>query len=125
MFDLDEHPRVPEAIELAQRNEINVVASNPCIELWLILHHEEQTAHIDPKAAQRRARELLDCGKHLTSDALAALDPLYRDAARRAKQLDRKHADDGSPLRNNPSTDVWRLVDRIRNGNLRVERDPA
>jgi len=119
MFDFDEHPHVPEAIALAQRNEINVATSNPCAELWLILHHEQQTAYIEPHAAQRRARELLGCGKHLTSDALAALDPLYADAVRRAKQLDRKHAGDGSPPRSNPSTDVWRLVERICKSNRR------
>jgi RloB-like protein len=117
VFDFDVHPHVPEAIELARRNEINLVASNPCIELWFILHHEDQTAHIEREAAQRCSAELLGCGKHLTSDALATLDPHYADAVRRAKQLDGKHAGDGSAPRTNPSTDVWRLAERILNSN--------
>lgn len=119
VFDCDVHPYVPEAIELAHKNEINVAMSNPCVELWFILHHAEQTAHIERHAAQRRSAELLGCGKNLTSVALAALDPLYADAVRRAKQLDCKHVGDGSPPRNNPSTDVWRLTERIRDNNRR------
>lgn len=117
VFDFDVHLHVPEAIELARRNEINVAASNPCIELWFILHHEDQTAHIEREAVQRRAAELLGCGKHLTSDALATLGPHFAEAVRRAKQLDGKHAGDGSPPRSNPSTDVWRLAERILDSN--------
>ncbi len=119
VFDFDVHPHVQEAIELAGRHEINVAASNPCIELWFILHHEEHTAHIERDIAQRRSAELLGCGKHLTNVALAALDPLCADAVRRAKQLDRKHAGDGSLPRSNPSTDMGRLADRIRSSNRR------
>lgn len=119
VFDFDVHPHVPEAIELARRNEINVAASNPCIELWFILHHEEQTAHIERDTAQRRSAQLLGCGKSLTGVALTALDPRYGDAVRRAKQLDRKHAGDGSPPRSNPSTDMRCLAERIRSS---VER---
>ena len=42
MFDFDVHPQVPEAIELARRNEINMAASNPCVELWFLLHQRNR-----------------------------------------------------------------------------------
>jgi hypothetical protein len=87
--------------------------------LWFTLHHEEQTAHIERRATQRHAEELLGCGKSLTGAALATMSPLYGDAVRRAKQLDRKHVGDGSPPRSNPSTDVWRLTERIRSSDRR------
>lgn len=114
VFDFDVHPYVRDAIELAHVNDIEVAASNPCIELWFVLHHEEQTAHIERQAARRRATDLLGCGKHLTREALQALDPLYAEATQRAKRLDQKHFGDGSPPRSNPSTDVWRLAARLR-----------
>jgi hypothetical protein len=119
VFDFDVHPQVPEAIELAHANEIDIAMSNPCIELWFVLHHAEQTAHIERDTAQRRSAELLGCGKHLTKGALTTLNPLYVNAVRRAKQLDRKHVGDGSPPRSNPSTDVWRLAERILSSNRR------
>jgi hypothetical protein len=114
MFDRDIHPNVPEALELARRNGVEVVMSNPCIELWFILHFEDQTAAIDRHPAQRRSAELLGCEKNLTVAATDSLYGRYDDARRRALALDSKHEGDGSPPRSNPSSDVWRLVDHAR-----------
>jgi hypothetical protein len=114
MFDHDEHPNVPQALTLAANSGINVVMSNPCLELWFILHLEDQTAAIDRHTAQHRSSELLGCKKNLTPAALERLYTHHGDARRRAQQLDAKHLDDGSPPRSNPSSDVWRLVDQIR-----------
>ena len=40
----------------------------------------------------------------------------FETARQRARALDECHAGNGSPPRSNPSTDVWRLVDRLRTG---------
>jgi hypothetical protein len=45
--DVDEHPKLREAIELAVRNDIKLAISNPCIELWFLIHFEDQFAYID------------------------------------------------------------------------------
>ncbi len=114
VFDVDEHSHLAEAILLAENNGINVAVSHPCFELWFILHYEDQTAHIERHPAQVRAKELLGCGKALSPDALNALADRYDDAVKRAKALDKKHEGDGSPARYNPSSEAWKLVDRIR-----------
>lgn len=114
VFDRDRHPKVSEAIALAQQHGIRVAMSNPCIELWFILHYEDQTAHIESAKAQRRSHELTGCEKALTVSALKHLEAHYASAAKRAKALDKKHAGDDNPPRHNPSSEVWRLVDRIR-----------
>lgn len=114
VFDRDEHPYIPEALEKAAGNGIGVVLSNPCVELWFVLHFADQTAHVERDVIQRRSRDLLGCDKSLTSDALAVLSDLYDDAKQRAQHLDSKHAADGSPHHSNPSTNMWQLVDRIR-----------
>lgn len=113
VFDRDAHPNVDEAIELAAGHGIGIVMSNPCIELWFILHFEDQTAHIERKEAQRRSAELLRCEKTLTSTAAETLMANHEQARRRAKALDKKHVGDNSLPRSNPSSDVWRLVDRM------------
>lgn len=113
VFDFDMHPSVSEAIALATANDISIAASNPCIELWFILHHRNQTAHIERHDAQRQSAALLGCEKILSSQALAVLDPLYAEATDRAQALDRKHEGDGSPPRSNPSSDVWRIAERL------------
>ncbi len=114
VFDRDEHPNIPEALELAAAKGIRVALSNPCIELWFILHFADQTAEIHRHAAQERAEQLLGCGKTLTRSATDTLYERHDDARTRAKALDAKHDGDGSPPRSNPSSDVWKLVDRAR-----------
>ncbi len=66
VFDVDEHPNMPEAAQLARQHGINLAVSNPCLELWFILHFENCSTYIDRKDAQRRSRDLLNCDKVLT-----------------------------------------------------------
>ena len=51
VFDVDEHPKLPDARQQARDNDIYLAVSNPCFELWLLLHFRDQTAHIERKAA--------------------------------------------------------------------------
>ena len=113
-FDIDEHRRVPEAIDMAQGNQIRLAISNPCIELWFLLHFTDQRAHIAKERAQSESKNLLKCGKNLSSEALTSLEDHFETAQRRAQSLDRKHELDGSPSRTNPSSNLWELVERIR-----------
>jgi hypothetical protein len=103
VVDVDEFDIAAAAQEGARRG-IELAVSDPCFELWLLLHYEDCTAHLDgyPAAAQRLR-------KHLPAYDKASLD--FRDfvggvpaAVKRAKGLD--------PERN-PSTGVWRLVERV------------
>ncbi|KAA3510074.1 RloB family protein [Agrobacterium rosae] len=41
MFDRDEHDKVKETIDNFKKAGIRVAYSNPCFELWLILHYED------------------------------------------------------------------------------------
>jgi hypothetical protein len=116
VFDIDEHPNVGRALELAASSGVSVSVSNPCVELWFLLHFQEQNAAIERHEAQRKAAEYLSRGKTPTSAALAALFSQYEDARRRAQTLDRKHELDGSPPRSNPSSNAWRLIETIRQG---------
>ncbi len=79
-----------------------------------MLHFQDQHASIHRSDAQRISAERIGCGKILTPIALDQLIAYYQDARQRAWHLDKKHELDGSPARTNPSSDVWRLIDRIR-----------
>ena len=116
VFDVDTHPYLTEALQLAAAEGIGIALSNPSVELWVILHFESQTAYLNTEAAVRKAAALLGCGKTPTPSALEQLIDRYSDAKERARQLDIKHENDGSPLNSNPSTNVWRLVEVIRTG---------
>lgn len=116
VFDVDEHPKIPEALDLASANSINVALSSPCLELWFILHFQNQTAYLDRREAQRRSKALLGCDKALTQAALDLLVENYQFAKTRAKALEVKHIGDGSAQPWNPHSQVWKLVDQIVGG---------
>ena len=116
VFDTDEHKRLAQAIEEARQSGIEVSVSNPCIELWLVLHARDHTAHIHRHDVQRLSRELgLTDGKKIADTAWGALVEAFETAKQRAQTLDERHAGNGSPRRSNPSTDLWRLVERLNN----------
>ena len=113
VFDVDEHPKLGEAVELAAANDIRLAITNPCLELWFRSHFEDQFAYLDRREAQRKAKEHTGCHKALSQEALAALDARFEDAKTRAIRLDEKHSGDQTPAPGNPSSDVWRIIESI------------
>jgi hypothetical protein len=59
VFDVDEHPNLAEAKQQALANELHLAVSNPCFELWILLHFQDQRAH------QGRAWIQAACRRHL------------------------------------------------------------
>ena len=117
VFDTDEHKKLAQAMEDARQSGIEVAVSNPCFELWLVLHVQDQTAYVHRHDVQRLSNELdLTDGKHIADTAGDTLVEAFETAKQRAQALDARHARNDSPPRSNPSTDVWRLVDRFGNG---------
>jgi hypothetical protein len=112
VFDVEwprNHPGLSEAIERARLNDIRLAVSNPCFELWLILHFEDQGAWLDNDTA-RRARRTLDGSSDKGLDA-AKYMPLAGDAARRAAELDVRHQRNGTAFPDdNPSSGMHRLL---------------
>jgi hypothetical protein len=111
VFDIDEHPGVSEAKQQARDNGIELAISNPCFELWVLLHFRDQRAHIGRAVVQR------DCGKYLPGYEkdvpFAKLRPKYEDAVRRATALDawqQNRRCEGS----NPSTGIHKLTEKLR-----------
>lgn len=114
MFDIDEHPHVNRAIQTAADNGIGIAVSNPCLELWYLLHFREQTGWIERHAAQSDVATFITKGKSLSTGDLDRLIALFPQARGRAKHLATLHEANGNPPGDNPSSTVWTLVDCIR-----------
>jgi len=115
--DTDEHKKLREAIEDARQSGIEMVVSNPCFELWLVLHAHNQTGYIHRRDVQKLSETLgLTNGKKIAETAQNTLLDTFALAKDRAQALDALHAGNDSSKRSNPSTDVWRLVDELRDG---------
>lgn len=117
IFDVDDVSKqsIEKIRTRASANGIKTATSNPCFELWLVLHKENRTAYISSSKIQKRAESLgLVKGKKVAADGWSYLFDNYEDAKARAISLDNMHQQNGSPPRSNPSSDVWRLVDILR-----------
>lgn len=112
VFDVEwpkNHPGLSEAIRQAHDNDIKLAVSNPCFELWLILHFQDHAAWLDNAAARRLRRQLdgaldksLDPGRYM---------PHVTDAARRAADLHVRHQRDGVTFpQDNPSSGMHLLI---------------
>jgi RloB-like protein len=115
VFDVEwprNHPRLREAIDQARQNSIEVAVSNPCFELWLILHLQDRTAWLDTEDAEALRRSLDGAsGKGLDP---AIYLPLIDDATQRAIALDDRHMRNGTIFpHNNPSSGMHRLMTSV------------
>ena len=115
VFDRDEHPNYPEAVELCRNRGIRVARSDPCFELWLILHERDYDGLSDRHEVQAELRRLrpeyeIDGRKTPDCDDMVTR---VEEAERRGKdQLQRREEED-RPY-GNPSTTVGKLTKKIR-----------
>jgi hypothetical protein len=113
IFDVDDHKTLDKALILAEAEGIQIALSNPCLELWFVLHTEDQTAFVHRSKIQKRSKALYGFEKKPTQDDLDFLQRGYVAAMTRAQALDIRHEGNGSPQRSNPSTSVWALVEKL------------
>jgi hypothetical protein len=113
-FDRDQHPRFKEAVNLCKEHGVGVAQSNPCFELWLILHIEEFDRPDSRHAVQLRLSKL--CKDYKPRRKTMAFNQLLANIAlaekRGMEQLERRNKE-GKP-NGNPSTTVGRLTAAIR-----------
>lgn len=114
LFDRNEHPNIEAVIQKARNNNIKTAITNPCFELWLVLHQENQSGYVSKENIQKRSQSLgITEGKHLSETGKKLLREKYEDAKRRAQRLEKQHIGNGSKSWENPSSQVWKFVDRL------------
>ncbi|WP_419316981.1 RloB family protein [Caulobacter sp. ErkDOM-E] len=112
VFDCDEHPRRKEALEEARVHGIGVAYSDPCFELWGILHLQEFDAPLDRHKMQSSFEKVAPNydkkkGKEIS---YRELKDGYADACIRSKRLRERRQQDGGQT---PYTDVDLLTEFI------------
>lgn len=115
VFDRDEHPRYQEAVSLCQQHGVHVARSNPCFELWLILHERDYDRPNSRKRVQSDLEQLRP-EYHARRGKTPDCDDLVKRVVKaegRAKRQLRNRELDGSPF-GNPSTTVGLLTRQIR-----------
>jgi hypothetical protein len=115
VFDVEwpkNHPNLKQAIRLAAEHNVGLAVSNPCFELWLILHFKDQTAFMNTSDAERKSCKLDGrAGKRI--DASRYMEHRHV-AAGRAATLAKRHEQNGSSFPNdNPSSKMHDLLAAI------------
>lgn len=115
VFDVEwpkHHPDLPAALALARDHGIFVAISNPCFEIWLILHYTYHAGFLENDEA-RRLRHALDRSRGKGLDP-ALYMPRRGDAVRHAQLLARRHAHNGTVFpHDNPSSGMHALVTSV------------
>lgn len=105
VVDVDDFD-IEEAVAAAKAARISLAVSNPCFEVWLILHFDKCMAELSSaKEAVARLRKCLPSYEKGEFDFAIFADGVHR-AVERAKALEERGAV-------NPSTGVWRLVEVV------------
>ncbi len=117
VFDRDDHEHYHSAIELASKNNVRIAASDPCFELWLVLHF------VDYSSSQHRSKLKKQCEEvcpGYTADRKKVPDhsqvlPLVFDAERRSEILREQCRKAGTET---PTTNVDELTRCMRSARL-------
>jgi len=113
VFDIDEHPHIHEAREMADANGISLAISNPCFELWLILHLRNSPGMMHRHDIRKEVEKFMpNYNKHIDFGRYASG---YESAVERAKKLEVLACEVGEPGRN-PTTNVYELTELILKG---------
>jgi hypothetical protein len=110
VFDVDQHTRLQDAIQKAAAASIDLAISNPCFELWILIHFREQWAFITGAAAQSAVRQFIPgYSKQIDYSRLESKGAL---AITRAQKMALRAEEAGNRV-GNPSTGVWLLVSKL------------
>lgn len=118
VFDRDEHTEFDTPIQHAEANGIKVAYSNPCFELWGLMHYRLMDAPIHRHSAQRELNKVHPHYHHEENPVFDVpnLDgDLYEKALQNAKRALIRRKEEGNH-RGNPSTTVDWLTETIRKG---------
>lgn len=111
VFDVDDHPALGEASVMARDNDIRLAISNPCVELWLLLHFSENPGMQHRDTIRQKLKEHVpEYDKHV---GYATYSVGYSQAVTRARRMDDDARAAQEPHRN-PTTGVYELTELIR-----------
>ncbi len=110
VYDKDVHENIHEAHKQAEDNGFKIAFSNPCFELWILLHYEDQRAEIDRHACQRQAREYIPEYEKGMKGVFNIIKKHQNDALKRAPNLRDENNKNDKKETDNPSTTVDKLI---------------
>ncbi len=113
--DTNKNKIIEEAIQLARKNNIKIITSSPCFELWFLLHYDYTTANMDSEEVIKRLKEYYpkyEKNINIYPDIIKEIDL----AIDRAKKLEKYQTDNNrriGTVEANPNTEVYKFVEYL------------
>ncbi len=120
VLDVDDHAHLTKALKEAKKNKFIPIVSNPCFELWYLLHFPNYSTR--PQTPKLLEKEL---GKLLGTKYDKGFSKIYEllntegseeEAIKKAEKLKtyaQKHTNN-QDITANPSTEVFQLIEHLR-----------
>lgn len=119
-IDTDMNPekqdQIDVAIELAKRQQIEVILSNPCFEIWFLQHFRYSTKAYTASADVIKELRTYIPNYKKNAGIYVDIRKWQVDAVKRAKRLEKYHTELGRRRRDmacNPSTEVYKVLEVI------------
>lgn len=119
IFDTDIDPNknkiIDEAILLAKKNNIRIITSSPCIEMWFLLHYDYTTSNMDNEEVIKRLKEYYpkyEKNINIYPDIIEKIDI----AIEHAKKLEKYQIDNNRRIGTvdaNPNTEIYKVVEYL------------
>lgn len=119
IFDTDTNPDknkiINEAIQLAKKNNIKIITSSPCVELWFLLHYDYTTSNMSNEEVIKRLKKFYpkyEKNVNIYPDIIKNLDK----AIERAKKLEKYQLDNNRKIGTveaNPNTEFYKIVEYL------------
>lgn len=116
-MDLNKNKIINDAIKMAKENNVKVITSTPCVELWFLLHYEYTTANMSNDDVIKRLK------KHYPKyekniDIYSDINQNVYEAIHRAEKLEKYQLDNGRKIGTveaNPNTEMYKIVKELEN----------
>ncbi len=110
LYDRDEHPCYYKAGIICRDNNIHIAASNPCIELWFILHETDYDKVVDRKKLQKACEKICNFSSKSKDTDFNKLVESYELATKRAEDKYAARESEKDKQLNPPYTTFFRLI---------------
>lgn len=113
--DSNKNTIIEEAIQLAKKNNINIITSSPCIELWFLLHYDYTTANMNNEEVIRKLKKYYPKYKkniNIYPDIIEKID-LAIDRAKKLEKYQINNKQRIGTVEANPNTEVYKIVEYL------------
>lgn len=114
--DIAKQGQIDEAIKIAHDNNIELILSNPCFEIWFLMHFTYSTKYYPSTTAVTNELEKFIPEYRKSRNVFDKVSPHTETAKQNAINLEQHHADAGHKEKSmecNPSSEAYKIVEKL------------